>query len=110
MRILLGDNKKLIVACDYHDVFDGSGSVFATIPTINIAIKNSMYKDDLERKIRQAIAEVIKQEEPLLAELDMKPVFDEKRRQRKLEYDTEDAITEIIETWDCATLTDRSWE
>lgn len=109
MKILIGENKRLIVTMDWNDRFDSQATVYAPMPKATIQLKDNLYAPEIEEKCREAIAGVLKEYELLIGELPLKEVFDEKRRQIAQSYDTEEAVADIVSAWDCATLSDEEW-
>lgn len=108
MRIFVNEHKKLFIRSDTTDLYSTLGDTLY-INGAYLQVKDSKYRKEIAEKVSEAVAGVLKEYEPLIAELDLKPIFDEKRRQLRESYDTDEALAKVMDVWDCAELTDRSW-
>lgn len=108
MKFYLGDDKRLIVESSWADRFDHQATIYTVEPKTKIQLR-SKRMEVIEQEIRQAIASVIKKYQAEMAELPLKAIFDEKRRQIRESYDTEQAVADVLDANDCATLTDEEW-
>ncbi|MGT2964173.1 hypothetical protein [Streptococcus acidominimus] len=109
MKFYVTENKRLIVEMHSYDRFDTQATGFVPAPNAKILISEKNFLEELTVKVREAIASVLKEYQPTFAELPLKQVFDEKRKQIQQSYDTEEAVADIIRTWDCATLSGEEW-
>ncbi|MTB64105.1 hypothetical protein GGG87_03695 [Streptococcus sp. zg-86] len=109
MKFYVTENKRLIVEMHSYDKFDTQATGFVPIPKTKILISEKRFLEELTVNIREAIASVLKEYQSGVAELPLKPVFDEKRKQIQHSYDTEEAVADIIRNWDCATLSEEDW-
>lgn len=107
MRFFISENKTLYFRPDY-EIYNSTGEV-PYILGAHLQLKGTAFQKEIECKINKAIASVLKEYEPQFAELDLKPIFDEKRRQLKESFDTDEALAKIVDIWDCAELTEREW-
>ncbi|HEL2343261.1 TPA: hypothetical protein U0J94_001551 [Streptococcus suis] len=98
MKFYLGDDKRLIVESSWHDRFDYKGEIYVNEPKTKIQLRSNQ-TEAIEQEIRQAIAGVIKKYQAEMAELPLKDIFDEKRKQIRESYDTEQAVADVIERW-----------
>ncbi|HHT7795517.1 TPA: hypothetical protein ACT2H1_001081 [Streptococcus suis] len=96
MKFYLGDDKRLIVEPSWFDCFDHTGKEYVNLPKAKIQLKSKV-TNVIESEIRLAIAEVIKEYQAEMADLPLEDIFNEKRKQVRESYDTEQAITDVIE-------------
>ncbi|MBF0788209.1 hypothetical protein IR123_10010 [Streptococcus sp. 19428wC2_LYSM12] len=109
MKFYITDDKRIIVEMQSYDRFDTQATGFVPVPGVKIQMTEKEFAEELTVKIRKAIASVLKEYQPGVAELPLKSIFEEKCNQIRQSYDTEEAVADVIRTWDCATLTDEEW-
>lgn len=98
MKFYIGDDKRLIVESSWRDRFDNKGEIYVNEPKAKIQLKAKV-TDEIEQDIRKSVAEVITRYQTLFEELPLEDIFDEKRKQIRESYDTEQAIADAIERW-----------
>ncbi|HEM6189579.1 TPA: hypothetical protein U2C48_000191 [Streptococcus suis] len=98
MKFYLGDDKRLIVEPSWFDRFDYKGEIYVNEPKTKIQLKAKV-AEEIEQDIRKSMAEVIARFQTLFEQLPLDEIFDEKRKQIRESYDTEQAIADVIERW-----------
>ena len=98
MKFYIADDKRLIVESSWRDRFDCKGEIYVNEPKTKIQLKAKV-TDEIEQDIRKSVAEVITRYQTLFEELPLEDVFNEKRKQIRESYDTEQAIADAVERW-----------
>ncbi|HEM4402300.1 TPA: hypothetical protein U1Y72_000595 [Streptococcus suis] len=98
MKIYIADDKRLIVEPSWFDRFDHKGEIYVNEPKAKIQLKAKV-AEEIEQDIRKTMAEVIKEYQAKMADLPLEDIFDEKRKQVRESYDTEQAVADVIERW-----------
>ncbi|HFI0454318.1 TPA: hypothetical protein ACGOZD_000224 [Streptococcus suis] len=98
MKIYIADDKRLIVEPSWFDRFDHKGEIYVNEPKAKIQLK-AQVAEEIEQDIRKAIADVIVRHQARFDEMPFEDIFDEKRKQIRESYDTEQAIADVIERW-----------
>ncbi|HFU3729596.1 TPA: hypothetical protein ACGO7Y_001299 [Streptococcus suis] len=98
MKFYLGDDKRLIVEPSWFDRFDHKGEIYVNEPKAKIQLKAKV-TEEIERDIRKAIADVIVRHQTRFDEMPFEDIFNEKRKQIRESYETEQAIADVIERW-----------
>ncbi|HEL1619427.1 TPA: hypothetical protein ACGPBJ_001246 [Streptococcus suis] len=98
MKIYIADDKRLIVEPSWFDRFDHKGEIYVNEPKAKIQLKAKV-AEEIEQDIRKTMAEVIARFQTLFEQLPLDEIFDEKRKQIRESYDTEQAIADVIERW-----------
>lgn len=98
MKFYIADDKRLIVESSWRDRFDHKGEIYVNEPKTKIQLKAKV-TEEIEQDIRKSVAEVITRYQTLFEELPLEDIFDEKRKQIRESYDTEQAIADAIERW-----------
>ncbi|HFI0326249.1 TPA: hypothetical protein ACGO3U_001068 [Streptococcus suis] len=98
MKFYIADDKRLIVEPSWRDRFDHKGEIYVNEPKTKIQLKAEV-TEEIEQDIRKAIADVIARHQARFNEIPFEDIFDEKRKQIRESYDTEQAIADVIERW-----------
>lgn len=96
MKFYIADDKRLIVELSWRDRFDHMGEIYVNEPKTKIQLKAKV-TEEIEQDIRKSVAEVITRYQTLFKELPLEDVFNEKRKQIRESYDTEQAIADVVE-------------
>ena len=96
MKFYIGDDKRLIVESSWRDRFDNKGEIYVNEPKTKIQLKAKV-TEEIEQDIRKSVAEVITRYQTLFEELPLEDIFEEKRKQIRESYDTEQAIADVVE-------------
>ncbi len=98
MKFYIGDDKRLIVKTSWNDRFDQNGGVFVFEPKSKIQLISEVAVE-IEQDIRKAVADVISRHQAKFDKIPLEDIFEEKRKQVRESYDTEQAIADAIERW-----------
>ena len=98
MKFYIADDKRLIVEPSWRDRFDNKGDIYVNEPKTKIQLKAKV-TEEIEQDIRKSVAEVIVRYQTLFEELPLENIFDEKHKQIRESYDTEQAIADVVERW-----------
>lgn len=98
MKFYIADDKRLIVESSWRDRFDHKGEIYVNEPKTKIQLKAKV-TEEIEQDIRKSVAEVITRYQTVIEELSLDDIFEEKRKQIRESYDTEQAIADVVERW-----------
>ena len=98
MKFYIADDKRLIVEPSWRDRFDNKGEIYVNKPKAKIQLKAKV-TEEIEQDIRKSVAEVITRYQTVIEELPLDDIFNEKRKQIRESYDTEQAIADVVERW-----------
>lgn len=98
MKFYIADDKRLIVETSWNDRFDNKGGVFVYEPKSKIQLISEVTAE-IEQDIRKAVADVISRHQAKFDKIPLEDIFEEKRKQIRESYDTEQAIADAIERW-----------
>lgn len=98
MKFYIADDKRLIIEPSWRDRFDHKGKIYVNEPKAKIQLKAKV-TDEIEQDIRKSVAEVITRYQTLFEELPLEDIFEEKRKQIRESYDTEQAVSDVVERW-----------
>lgn len=96
MKFYIADDKRLIIEPSWRDRFDHKAEAYVSEPKTKIQLKAKV-AEEIEQDIRKSVAEVITRYQTLFEKLPLEDIFEEKRKQIRESYDTEQAIADVIE-------------
>ena len=97
MKFYISDDKRLIVESSWRDRFDNNGEIYVSEPKTKIQLKTKVV-EEIEQDIRKSVAEVITRYQTVFEGLPLEDIFNEKRKQIRESYDTEQAIADAVES------------
>ena len=98
MKFYIADDKRLIVESSWRDRFDHNGGIYVSEPKAKIQLKAKV-TEEIEQDIRKSVAEVITRYQTIFEELPLEDIFSEKHKQIRESYDTEQAVSDVMERW-----------
>lgn len=98
MKFYIADDKRLIVEPSWSDRFDCKSEIYVNEPKVKIQLKEKII-EEIEQDIRKSVAEVITRYQTIFEEFPFEYIFEEKRKQIRESYDTEQAVSDVVERW-----------